>query len=355
MILPDNIISTPSKVEFEAVLETCSAVTSWMDPQAEILEISIRGVGNTPTQRLPSDVINCECKCPSEEKKPQKKYDLKNFCPEKYNQTGIFAWDCETRYEAKTSQEATAHDKELATPFSAESPNFIGPTQPLYKDYRLRGYYKDGNFQPGMKAWANDPAWIQWYEWVKTNGIWEKGEEKIGCLKCLCNLNDTLALRFQYLNDGPCGGGHNCDRAVFKFGFAIPKTKEDLEAIETNNTEVIEKCVNWLGTFNLNNSPDGGSKFGNYFPVQRSTILAAMRDWLAPNEYDQDGIPYQPIKLREDCTAYLYIKCNLDGGCHEGIAELTIARQEIVGGVAGSESQRKICVGQGLIPISFEL
>jgi hypothetical protein len=353
MILPDNIISTPSSVEFEAVLETCSAVTSWMDPQAEILEISIRGVGNTPTQRLPSDVINCECKCPSEEKKPQKKYDLKNFCPEKYNQGEIFSWDCETRYEAQTKEIAEAHDKELATPFSAESPNFIGPTQPLYKDYRLRGYYgPNGKWNRGPKGFGNDPAWISWEVYDDQNVAYA---EKQGCTKCLCNLNDTLALRFQYLNDGPCGGGHNCDRAVFKFGFAIPTTKEDLEAIQTNNTEVIEKCVRWLGTFNLNNSPDGGSKFGNYFPVQQDTLLDAMRDWLVQDEEGPNNTTYKPIKLREDCTAYLYIKCNLDGGCHEGIAELTIARQEIVRGVAGSESQRKICVGQGLIPISFEL
>jgi hypothetical protein len=339
MILPDNIISTPSKVEFEVVLETCSAVTSWMDPQAEVLEISIRGAGNTPTQRLPSDVINCECKCPSEDKKPDKRYDLKNFCPEKYNQTKIFAWDCETRYEAKTAQEAALHDRELASPFTTEGSNFIGPRQNFYKDYRLRGSFSsNGGFRKGEKAYPNDPAWISWTQ--------PNGEEKQGCLKCQCNLNDTLALRFQYVDDGPCGGGHNCDRAVFKFGFAMPKTKQDLEAIKNNDTASIEKFVRWNGTFNLNNSPNGGSKFGNYFPIQQENILNALRDFTVPDE---------PIKLREDCTAYLYVKCNLDGGCHEGITELTIARQEIIKGVAGAESYRKICVGQGLTPISFKL
>jgi len=353
MILPDNIISTPSKVEFEAVLETCSAVTSWMDPQAEILEISIRGVGNTPTQRLPSDVIDCKCKCPSEDKKPKRNYDLKNVCPEEYNQTKIFSWDCETRYEAKTSEEATAHDKELATPFSAESPNFIGPTQPLYKDYRLRGYYgPNGGWHRGIKGWPNDPAWISWAVYDNQG---EEIEKKEGCKKCLCDLNDSLSLRFQYLNDGLCGGGHNCDRAVFKFGFAIPQTKEALTAILTNDTAGIEKCVNWLGTFNLNNGSDGGDRVGNYFPVQRNTLFDAMRDWLV-EDITVNGDTYQPITLREDCTAYLYIKCNLDGGCHEGIAQLTIARQEFtVDGTPGNETFKNICVGQGIIPISFQL
>jgi hypothetical protein len=58
-------------------------------------------------------VINqeeCKCNCPDKLKSPPAPYNLKK-CPIKTDQQDVFAWDCETNFEAKNQDEAIAHDK----------------------------------------------------------------------------------------------------------------------------------------------------------------------------------------------------------------------------------------------------
>jgi hypothetical protein len=57
-------------------------------------------------------VINeekCKCDCPDKLKSPPAPYNLKK-CPIKTDQQDVFAWDCETNFEAKNEGEAVAHD-----------------------------------------------------------------------------------------------------------------------------------------------------------------------------------------------------------------------------------------------------
>jgi hypothetical protein len=52
----------------------------------------------------------CQCICPNKEKNPKDPYDLTK-CPKRYDQQRLYAWDCETFYEAKDQQQQFEHNK----------------------------------------------------------------------------------------------------------------------------------------------------------------------------------------------------------------------------------------------------
>ena len=69
------------------------------------------------------------------------------------------------------------------------------------------------------------------------------------CKKCKCPINAPLTIDWSYDDGAPCGDGHQCDAAVFNFGFLNgtldPAFRGGLSA---GNGATIP-----LGTFNLNN------------------------------------------------------------------------------------------------------
>jgi hypothetical protein len=161
-------------------------------------------------------VINeekCKCDCPDKLKNPPKPYNLKD-CPNPKDQQDVFAWDCETSYEAKNEGEAQAHD------------NAVRP-----------------GLNNSTTTYPQRPAWVQ------------------GCKKCKCPINAPLTIDWSYDDGPPCGDGHSCNAAVFNFGFLRGQINQG--QLSGGNGATIA-----LGTFNLNNGSSGG-------PVKSPTVTVS--------------------------------------------------------------------------------
>jgi hypothetical protein len=277
-MIPDTKISYPASSEFEIEIDTCCAVKggeSALYINEEILTVSINaGAGAYAQQNVFYD-YKCGCDCPDKNKNPEPKYNLKLNCPDKNNQVPIFAWDCQTQYEAQNREEVDAHDRAMKT--------LIG---------RQTLEYYDSN-----------PAWVD------------------GCKKCLCNFYEPWTFNFRYSNtEGPCPGGHQCDRAVFNV------------SILTNDPRNNQKIQ--IGTFNLNNGSNGGDVTSSPITIDFDLLRLALIDF-----------SQNPPKYNENGNIQISIDCALDD-CHNGIAWLQItngANKMVFDG----------CVGQGLVTVDI--
>ena len=72
----------------------------------------------------------CKCDCPDKLKNPPRIYDLKRQCPDEADQQILFAWDCETSYEAEDAGEARAHDDAVRPGLNYA--NVIYPQKPVW-------------------------------------------------------------------------------------------------------------------------------------------------------------------------------------------------------------------------------
>lgn len=276
-MIPDTKISYPASSEFEIEIDTCCAVKgaeSALYINEEILTVSINaGAGAYAQQNVFYD-YKCGCDCPDKNKNPEPKYNLKLNCPDKNNQVPIFAWDCQTQYEAETPEEAFAHDQTIESRRTTNQHPSNGEEYP------------------------NKPAWVK------------------GCMKCLCNFYGPWTLNFRYSNtEGPCPGGHQCDRAVFNV------------SILTNDPRNNQKIQ--IGTFNLNNGSNGGDVTSSPITIDLDLLRLALIDFSQnPPKYNENG----NIKISIDCA--------LDD-CHNGIAWL-----QITNGLG--KTVFNACVGQGV-------
>lgn len=85
------------------------------------------GPGSSTTLYLNTE--ECICDCPDKLKDPPKPYNLKE-CPNPKYQKDIFAWDCETSFEAESEGQAAAHDNAVRPDNSAttypQRPAWVG-------------------------------------------------------------------------------------------------------------------------------------------------------------------------------------------------------------------------------------
>ena len=198
-------------------------------------------------------VINeeeCKCDCPDKLKNPPRPYNLKE-CPSKSEQEDVFAWDCETSYEAKDANEARAHDQ-------AVRPGLNGSNS----------------------TYPQKPAWVT------------------GCKKCKCPINAPLTIDWSYDDGGKCGGGHQCDQAVFNFGFL----RGVLNEASYGGLSAGDGATIALGTFNLNNGDSGG-------PVKSPTVTVSKEQIENALFKDEDG----------NTKLTMYVRCALES-CHQGIS-----------------------------------
>lgn len=153
---------------------------------------------------------NCKCECPDKKVSPPEPYNLKK-CPKPSDQKTIFAYDCETDYEAENEAKQLAHNTTVEGRLSSET---------------------------------GSPPWLK------------------GCKKCRCQLDGPYTIDWSYDDGAPCGSGHTCDRAVFNFGFL--EGELDYSGGLNPGSGASGGTIA-LGTFNLNNAANGG-------PVKSPTV-----------------------------------------------------------------------------------
>lgn len=228
--------------EFTLLISACGPVRD-NDERGKV--IINWGAGSSRTVYPPNE--ECKCGCPSELKNPRSPYNLKE-CPSPSEQEEIYAWDCETSYEAKNPQQAVAHDQ-------AVRPTRIPNQSPA-------GQYPDR------------PAWI-----IKT------------CKKCKCPINAPFTIDWSYDDGPPCGSGHSCDRAVFNFGFL----RGALDSTAYGGLSAGDGGTIALGTFNLNNGGSGG-------PVKSPRVTVSESQFTNALFKDENG----------NTCVNLYVRCALD-------------------------------------------
>lgn len=209
------------------------------------------GAGSSRTVYPPNE--ECKCSCPSELKNPPRPYNLKE-CPSESEQEEIYAWDCETSFEAKNEGEAVAHDSSVRPPV---------------------------NGKQSPSAYPQRPAWI-----IKT------------CKKCKCPINAPFTIDWSYDDGDPCGGGHQCDRAVFNFGFL----RGTLDKTAYGGLSAGDGGTIALGTFNLNNGDSGGAVKSPRVTVSEQQLTNAL--------FKDEN---------ENTCLTLYVRCAL-ADCHQGIS-----------------------------------
>jgi hypothetical protein len=191
--------------------------------------------------------LDCGCDCPDKLKSPPKIYNLK-LCPSRSEQEDVFAWDCETSYEAKNEGEAIARDNAVRRKVNDQD-----------------------------RHYPNKPAWVK------------------DCKKCKCLIDAPLTIDWSYDDGDPCGGNHQCDEAVFDFGFLRGEITDG--QLSGGNGATIS-----LGQFNLNNGDKGGAVQSPTVTVSESQITNALFK-------DAEG----------NTKINLYVKCALES-CHQGIS-----------------------------------
>jgi hypothetical protein len=240
--------------EFTLLIPSCGPIRA----ENEKAEIIISwGAGTSRTLYPPKE--ECVCDCPSKLKYPPPPYDLTK-CPSEAEQEDVFAWDCETSYEAEDAPDAVAHDASV---------------------------------RPGRnnanRTYPQKPAWVS------------------GCKKCKCDIGFDGTIDWSYDGGGPpCEGYHKCDRAVYNFGFLRGKFTPDKEGSFSGTVSGGNGGIIPLGTFNLNNEDSGG-------PVKSKTVRISKDQIKNALFKDEDG---------NTCIT-LYVRCALDD-CHEGISHCVI-------------------------------
>jgi hypothetical protein len=238
--------------EFTLLIASCGPIRDNRSLKFESAEIIMSwGAGTSATIRPPLE--KCLCDCPSKLKFPPPPYDLTK-CPSESEQEDVFAWDCETSYEAEDEGEALAHD------------NAVRPKNNQFFRYPER------------------PPWVK------------------GCKKCKCPINAPLTIDWSYDDGGKCGGGHQCDRAVFDFGFLRGELAPDTEGSLSGRISGGDGAAISLGTFNLNNKSSGGPVKSPRVKVSEDQITNALFK-------DENG---------NTCIS-MYVRCALDN-CHQGIS-----------------------------------
>ena len=240
--------------EFTLLIPSCGPIEN----KGERGKIIINwGAGASTTVFPPFE--KCVCDCPSKLKYPPPPYDLTK-CPSEAEQEDVFAWDCETSYEAEDAPDAIAHDASV------------------------RPGKNDAN-----RTYPQKPAWVS------------------GCKKCKCDIGFDWTIDWSYDDGPPCGSGHQCDEAVFDFGFLRGiLTPDDPESPFSGKVSGGNGGVIPLGTFNLNNGSSGGAVKSPTVRISKDQIKNALFK-------DQNG---------NTCVT-LYVKCALDS-CHQGISHCVI-------------------------------
>jgi hypothetical protein len=123
-----------------------------------------------------------------------------------------------------------------------------------------------------------------------------------GCKKCKCPIYAPLTIDWSYDDGGKCGGGHQCDRAVFDFGFLRGELTPDSEGSLSGRVSGGDGVTIPLGTFNLNNASSGGPVKSPRITVSEGQITSALFK-------DENG---------NTCVS-MYVRCALDS-CHQGIS-----------------------------------
>ena len=95
-----------SSAEFTLEIPACGPVKQNGDKGRIIINF---GAGSSYGPAIINEE-ECQCDCPDKLKNPPRIYDLQKRCPDEADQQPLFAWDCETSYEAEDAAEAEAHD-----------------------------------------------------------------------------------------------------------------------------------------------------------------------------------------------------------------------------------------------------
>jgi hypothetical protein len=232
-----------TETEFTIEIKACAPITANGDKG----ELTIYLGGETAYTAVVPPLDGCGCGCPSEQANPLYIYDLKRSCPDPRDQEDVYAWDCETNYEATSGPALTQHN--LTVP----------------------GRYQFDN---------QSPPWLR------------------NCKKCKCPINAPLTIDWSYDDGAPCGDGHQCDAAVFNFGFLRGTLDQNSPGgLAAGNGSTIP-----LGTFNLNNGSSGGPVRSPTVTVSKEQIAGA----IFQNSYG-------------DTQITLYVRCALQS-CHQGIS-----------------------------------